>query len=261
MILQEIAENTRRRLVSIKQEKSLAEVRREAESLPADTGFPLEEALKKPGISFICEVKKASPSKGVIVQDFPYLQIAEEYETAGADAVSVLTEPDYFQGSPAYLKEISGAVAIPTLRKDFVVDAYQIFEAKVLGASAVLLISELLEKEQLREYLQICRSLGLSALTEAHSREQVEKALEAGAVILGVNNRNLETFQVDMQTSVRLRHLVPGEVLFVSESGIRTRADILPLEEAGVDGVLIGETFMRSPDKKEMLDRLRGTHL
>ncbi|MDO5425223.1 MAG: indole-3-glycerol phosphate synthase TrpC [Eubacteriales bacterium] len=258
MILQEIAENTRKRLVSVKEQKSLEEVRREAESLPADTGFLFRKALQEPGISFICEVKKASPSKGVIVRDFPYRAIAQEYEQAGASAISVLTEPDYFQGSPRYLREISETVHIPTLRKDFVVDAYQIFEAKILGAGAVLLISELLEEAQLQEYLQICKALGLSALTEAHAEKQVEKALKAGADILGVNNRNLETFQVDMQTSVRLRHLVPKEIVFVSESGIRTREDIVPLEEAGVDAVLIGETFMRSPNKKEMLDRLKG---
>lgn len=258
MILQEIAENTRRRYLEIKANRSLESVRREAESMDAGTGFPFQKALKAPGMSFICEVKKASPSKGLIAEDFPYLQIAGEYERAGASAVSVLTEPDYFQGSPEYLWEISASVGIPTLRKDFIIDAYQIFEAKLLGASAVLLISELLEAGQLKEYLAICGELGLSALTEAHSEAQVEKVLSAGAVILGVNNRNLEDFKVDMGTSVRLRHLVPPEITFVSESGIRTREDIIPLEEAGVDAVLIGETFMRSPDKRAMLQMLKG---
>ena len=254
MILQEIAENTRKRLEKIKEEVPLKEVQAKAQGMNANTGFPFKKALKAPGMSFICEVKKASPSKGVIAETFPYLEIAKEYQEAGASAISVLTEPDYFQGSPRYLQEISQMVSIPTLRKDFVVDVYQIYEAKLLGASAVLLISELLTEAQLKEYLEVSWKLGLSALTEAH----MEKALKAGADILGVNNRNLENFQVDMETSVRLRKLVPPETVFVSESGIRTREDIMPLEEAGVDGVLIGETFMRSPDKKAMLAQLKG---
>lgn len=258
MILQEIAENTRKRLEKIKEEVPLKEVQAKAQGMNANTGFPFKKALKAPGMSFICEVKKASPSKGVIAETFPYLEIAKEYQEAGASAISVLTEPDYFQGSPRYLQEISQMVCIPTLRKDFVVDVYQIYEAKLLGASAVLLISELLTEAQLKEYLEVSWKLGLSALTEAHSEAQVEKALKAGADILGVNNRNLENFQVDMETSVRLRKLVPPETVFVSESGIRTREDIMPLEEAGVDGVLIGETFMRSPDKKTMLAQLKG---
>lgn len=258
MILQEIADNTRRRYIGIKAEKSLSDVRREAEGMHAKAGFPFRKALTDPGMSFICEVKKASPSKGLIAPDFPYLDIAREYREAGAAAISVLTEPDYFKGSPEYLRKISTAVDIPTLRKDFIVDEYQIYEAKTLGAAAVLLISELLDAGQLKEYLSICEALGLSALTEAHSGAQVEKALNAGAVILGVNNRNLNNFTVDMGTSVRLRHLVPKEITFVSESGIRTREDIIPLEEAGVDAVLIGETFMRSADKKAMLRELKG---
>ena len=271
-ILDQLADYARYRVEQAKERKPLEEIREEAlnasrkgvlSSGTSAPGFPepfrFEKALAADGdIHFICECKKASPSKGLIAPDFPYLEIAEEYQVAGASAISVLTEPDYFQGSPRYLQEISQTVSIPTLRKDFVVDVYQIYEAKLLGASAVLLISELLTEAQLKEYLEVCGKLGLSALTEAHSEAQVEKALKAGADILGVNNRNLENFQVDMGTSVRLRKLVPPEIVFVSESGIRTREDIIPLEEAGVDGVLIGETFMRSPDKKAMLAQLKG---
>ena len=258
MILEEIAENTREKLKKRKSEKPPAILRREAEAMAGNTGFPFLRAMKKPGLSFICEVKKASPSKGVIAEDFPYLSIAREYEEAGADAISVLTEEDYFQGSCEYLRKISRAVGIPTLRKDFVVDDYQIFEAKVLGASAVLLISELLDKGQLREYLALCRDLGLSALTEAHTMETARKALEAGAEILGINNRDLKTFRVDTSVSVRLRRELPKDIVFVSESGIKTREDVRVLEEAGADGVLIGETFMRSPDKRKMLEHLKG---
>lgn len=261
MILDEIAERTRVRVSARKQEKSLEAVRAQAEALDANTGFPFEQALKREGISFICEVKKASPSKGVIAEDFPYLQIAKEYEEAGAAAVSVLTEPYYFQGCDDYLRDIAQTISIPVLRKDFTVDAYQIYEAKLLGASAVLLICALLDEKTLREYLDIAHSLGLSALVEAHTEEEVQQALRAGARIVGVNNRNLKTFEVDVTTSVRLRKLVPEDVVYVSESGIRNRADVAKLRENGTDAVLIGETLMRSADKRRELDILRGTVL
>lgn len=261
MILDEIAERTRVRVSARKQEKSLEAVRAQAEALDANTGFPFEQALKREGISFICEVKKASPSKGVIAEDFPYLQIAKEYEEAGAAAVSVLTEPYYFQGCDDYLRDIAQTISIPVLRKDFTVDAYQIYEAKLLGASAVLLICALLDEKTLREYLDIAHSLGLSALVEAHTEEEVEQALRAGARIVGVNNRNLKTFEVDVTTSVRLRKLVPEDVVYVSESGIRNRADVAKLCENGTDAVLIGETLMRSADKRRELDILRGAAL
>lgn len=258
MILEEIAEKTRLRVAEKKAALPLAQVRAQAEALPADTGFPFEAALRREGISFICEVKKASPSKGLIAEDFPYLDIAREYEAAGAAAISVLTEPAYFLGSDGYLREIAENVSIPVLRKDFTVDAYQIYEAKCLGAAAVLLICELLEAGRLAEYLDIARSLGLSALVEAHAEAEVQKALAAGAGIIGVNNRDLRTFQVDMGTSLRLRELVPADIVFVSESGIRTEEDIRALRQRHVDAVLIGETFMRSPDKKAALQKLRG---
>ena len=220
--------------------------------------FAFEKALKEKGISFICEVKKASPSQGVIAKDFPYIEIAKEYEEAGASAISVLTEPDYFKGSNTYLTEISKEVQIPVLRKDFTVDEYQIYEAKVLGADAVLLICTLLDTDKLKHFITICDELGLSALVEAHTKEEVASALDASARVIGVNNRNLQTFVVDIHNCTTLRELVPREILFVAESGIRTSEDILELSNAGVDAVLIGETLMRSANKKEMLSHLRG---
>lgn len=258
MILDKLAESSRRRVEERKRTRSLEALRREAEARNAQTGFPFETALGRQGLSFICEVKKASPSKGVITEEFPYLQIASEYEAAGADAVSCLTEPEYFLGSDRYLEEIAGKISLPVLRKDFTVDPYMIYEAKILGASAVLLICAILDREEVREGIRIADSLGLSALVEAHDEAEVEKALDAGARIVGVNNRDLRTFQVDLDNSRRLRAMVPSDILFVSESGIRTPEDIRRLRENGTDAVLIGETFMRSPDKKKMICELRG---
>ena len=258
MILQEIAEKTRERIQFEKEKISLAELRARAGDCETDTGFPFEAALRKQGISFICEVKKASPSKGVIAVDFPYVEIAREYEQAGADAMSVLTEPFYFKGQDSFLREIRQAVSIPLLRKDFTVDEYMLYQAKLMGADAVLLICAILSPMQLAEYQGIARELGLSALVEAHDEQEISMALQAGAGIIGVNNRNLKDFSVDIYNSIRLRELVPREILFVSESGMKTREDIRRLEENGTDAVLIGETFMRSADKAGMLRWLRG---
>lgn len=220
--------------------------------------FPFEKALKKPGISFICEVKKASPSKGIIDPIFPYIWIAREYEEAGADAISVLTEPDYFQGDNRHLSDIRKNVSLPVLRKDFTIDEYQIYEAKYLGANAVLLICALLNEDKLKAFISLCDKLNLSALVEAHTEEEIKTALRSGARIIGINNRDLNSFRVDVNNSVRLRKLVPEEVCFVAESGIKTRNDILKLQDAKADAVLIGESLMRSPDKKKMLLSLRG---
>lgn len=284
MILDTIAAATRRRVETAKKELPIAELKvRLAEAdvwkntqrveeklhdrdsmvinVTRHTGreeFIFEKALKKEGISFICEVKKASPSKGIIAEDFPYLQIAQEYEQAGADAISVLTEPDYFKGSNTYLTEISKKVKVPVLRKDFTIDEYQLYEAKLIGADAVLLICSLLPEETIRHYLILCEELRLSALVEAHTEEEVKSAVRAGARIIGVNNRNLQTFEVDINNSIRLRSFVPEEILYVAESGIQTNEDIMVLQNAGVDAVLIGETLMRSANKKEMLNSLRG---
>ena len=220
--------------------------------------FAFEKALKKEGMSFICECKKASPSKGLIAPEFPYLQIATEYENAGADCISVLTEPKWFLGSDQYLKEIAETVSVPCLRKDFTVDPYQIYQAKVLGASAVLLICSILSEEQLSRYLELSNELGLSALVETHDEKEVQMALRAGAGIIGVNNRNLKDFSVDTDNSRRLRQMIPDAVVFVSESGVKNASDVALLAEIGADAVLIGETLMRAEDKKAKLDQLRG---
>lgn len=258
MILEEIAARTVQRVAEERAAVPLSEMKKRAEALDANTGFPFRKALSGDEISFICEVKRASPSKGLIAPDFPYLDIARDYERAGASAISCLTEPFWFKGRDEYLAEISNAVKIPVLRKDFTVDEYMIYQAKTLGASAVLLICSILSKEQLSEYLGIAHSLGLSALVEAHDEDEVRTALSVGAGIIGVNNRDLRTFTVDINNSARLRKLVPPEVLFVSESGIKTAADIEALRSNGTNAVLIGETLMRSPDKKAALDELRG---
>ena len=256
-ILDQLAEAARQRVEEAKRQTPHAERKRQALALPkGDLRF--EKALAKPGLSFICECKKASPSKGLIAPDFPYLQIAKEYEAAGADAISVLTEPKWFLGSDTYLKEITSAVSTPCLRKDFTVDDYMIYEAKLLGASAVLLICAILDDAQLREYLAICEDLGISALVEAHDDAEVDRALAAGARILGVNNRNLKTFTVDTENSRRLRAHIPRDVLFVSESGVKTAEDVAGLAAIGADAVLIGETLMRAPDKTAKLRELKG---
>ncbi len=223
-----------------------------------NTGFPFEAALRQPGISFICECKKASPSKGVIAEDFPYLQIAREYEAAGAAAISVLTEPKWFLGSPEYLREIAAEVACPCLRKDFIIDEYQIYEARALGAAAVLLICSLLGDEELARFQALAHRLGMNALVEAHDEAEIERALAVGARIIGVNNRNLKNFDVDLGHARRLRELVPPEVLFVAESGISGPADMPALREAGVDAVLVGEACMRAADKAAFIESLRS---
>ncbi len=256
-ILRELADYARERTEQAKQRIPLEELKRQAFFLPKGD-FSFENALKKPDISFICECKKASPSKGLIAPDFPYLNIAKEYEQAGADCISVLTEPKWFLGSDQYLKEIAESVSIPCLRKDFTVDAYMIYEAKVLGAAAVLLICAILREEQIREYLSICDDLGLSALVEAHDEKEVQMALNAGARIIGVNNRNLKDFSVDTDNSRRLREQIPRNVLFVSESGVSCAEDVAKLRKIGADAVLIGETLMRAADKKAKLRELRG---
>ncbi len=258
MILETIAEANRKRYAQAEKEFSLDEIKCRALSMPANTGFPFEKALAKDGISYICEVKKASPSKGIIAEDFPYVQIAEDYENAGAAAISVLTEPQWFKGDNSYLEEISHNVKIPLLRKDFTVCEYQIYEAKAIGASAVLLICALLDTDTIERWIKICDALGMSALVEAHTEEEVHSAVSAGARVIGVNNRNLKDFTVDLNTCTRLRGLVPNDILFVGESGIKTSEDIASLRNAGVNGVLIGETLMRSPDKKAALEQLNG---
>ena len=256
-ILDQLASHARERVEQAKKKVPLEEIKQQIP--PSHEKFLFEQALRKPEISFICECKKASPSKGLIAPEFPYLQIAKEYEAAGADCISVLTEPKWFLGSDDYLKEIARSVSIPCLRKDFTVDEYMIYEAKLLSASAVLLICSILSEEQLQEYIGICDELGLSALVEAHDEREVQIALDAKARIIGINNRNLKDFSVDTENSRRLRALIPDNVLFVSESGVRNAEDIQKLREIGADAVLIGETLMRAADKKAMLANLRNS--
>lgn len=261
MILETIAQANRERYAEIEKQIPLEEIKSKALSMNINDEFPFEKAIAKDGISYICEVKKASPSKGIIAEDFPYVQIAKDYENAGASAISVLTEPQWFKGENKYLQEISQNVKIPLLRKDFTVCEYQIYEAKVIGASAVLLICALLDTETIRKWIEICDSLGLSALVEAHTEEEVKSALDAGTRVIGVNNRNLKDFTVDLTTCTRLRKLVPKEILFVGESGIKTAEDVQELREAGVNGLLIGETLMRNADKKKALEELNSDKL
>ncbi len=256
-ILDRLAEHARERVEQAKRRVSPAKILRTVQALPRGD-FPFEKALRTPGVSFICECKKASPSKGLIAPDFPYLDIARDYEAAGADAISVLTEPKWFLGADTYLAEIAAAVKVPCLRKDFIVDEYMICEAKTLGAAAALLICAILDEAQLRDYLALCGELGLSALVEAHDETEIKKALRSGARIIGVNNRNLNDFSVDTGNSARLRNLVPDGVLFVAESGVKTPDDVAALRKAGADAVLIGEALMRAADKKAMLAALRG---
>lgn len=256
-ILEKLADHAFERVETAKQKISSDEMKERALSLKTGD-FEFEKALAKDGMSFICECKKASPSKGIIAEDFPYLKIAEEYEKAGADCISVLTEPEWFLGSDEYLREIAENVSVPCIRKDFTVDEYMIYEAKVLGARAVLLICSILTGEQVKKYIGICDRLGISALVEAHDENEIKTAVNAGSRIIGVNNRNLSDFTVDTGNSRRMRELVPKDIIFVSESGVRTSDDIKLLREAGADAVLIGETLMRADDKTAKLAELRG---
>ena len=258
MILDTIVEATKIRVAQEKQVESPETVKAAALALPSDTGFPFEAALRQQDFNFICEVKKASPSKGIIAEHFPYLDIAKEYEVAGAAAISVLTEPDFFKGDKKYLQEIASTVKIPVLRKDFIIDEYQIYQAKVWGASAILLICACLDVPTLTKFRELADSLGLSSLVEAHDEKEVQMAIDCGARIIGVNNRNLKDFTVDVQNSVRLRNLVQDDVIFVSESGLETPEDIQVLRDNNIGVALMGETFMRSPNKVEKLAYLYG---
>ncbi|MBR5387535.1 MAG: indole-3-glycerol phosphate synthase TrpC [Clostridiales bacterium] len=256
-ILDQLADHAHKRVAEAKAIRPLEDVKAAALALPKGD-FPFEKALRKPGLSFICECKKASPSKGIIAEDFPYLEIAKAYEAAGADCISVLTEPKWFLGSDKYLQEITSSVSTPCIRKDFTVDEYMIYEAKLLGASAVLLICSILSADQIREYIGICDALGLSALVETHDADEVKMALDAGARIIGVNNRNLKDFSVDTGNSMRLKELVRDDIIFVSESGVKDASDVSELKKAGVDAVLVGEALMRASDKKATLESFRS---
>lgn len=257
-ILQTIATKTKERIEKQKARHPLEELKQACTKLPINQDFPFEQALRKEGLSYICECKKASPSKGLIDEDFHYLQIAKKYEKVGARAISVLTEPEFFLGSDQYLQEIAQEVKIPCLRKDFVVDEYMIYQAKLLGAQAILLIVSLLDTQTLKQYLDLATSLGLSCLVEAHDEVEIKQAIEVGAKIIGVNNRNLRNFQVNVENTLNLRQAIPKEILMVAESGIQNRADIALLEKAQIDAVLIGETLMKASDRQAKMAELRG---
>ena len=257
-MLEEIVEKTKERLIESKKSKSLDQLKEEVQKLEITQDFPFKKALSEDEISIIAEVKRASPSKGLIAEDFDYLAIAKEYEEAGASAISVLTEPYFFKGSNDYLKEISQCVSIPTLRKDFVIDEYMIWEAKALGASAVLLIVSILSIVELKKFLDLAHDLGLSAIVETHDGDEIRTALNVGAEIIGVNNRDLTDFTVNIENSISLRRCVSGDVIFISESGIKTPEDVRKLKENDVDAVLIGETLMKSDDKKSMILELKN---
>ncbi len=256
-ILDEIATRTKKRIAVERIILPFDEIKQMAEDMPRGN-FEFEKAIAKSDMSFICEVKKASPSKGVIAEDFPYLEIAKDYEKAGATAISCLTEPEYFQGKNKYLKEISANVSLPILKKDFFVDEYMIYQAKIYGASAILLICGILSDEQLKEYFKIANNLGLSAVFEAHDESEIQRAISCGARIIGVNNRNLKTFEMNFSNSINLRKMVKEDVIFISESGIRCREDINLLEKHNINAVLIGETLMRADNKSEIISRLKG---
>ncbi|ANK58811.1 MULTISPECIES: indole-3-glycerol phosphate synthase TrpC [Loigolactobacillus] len=258
MILDDLVKVTKVRVTRDKQHLPLAKLQQQVAKIPKTTNFPFEKMLHQPGLHFICEIKKASPSKGEIAADFPYLQIAQDYVAAGVEAISVLTEPTYFKGQLKYLKEVAAQVPVPVLRKDFTIDSYMIYQAKANGAQVILLICAILSPEQLKNYLELATSLGLSAIVEAHDEQEVQQALTAGARIIGVNNRNLKDFTVDLQTSLRLRRLVPSQIAFISESGVKTAADVDRLRQDGINGVLIGETMMRATNKVQMLAQLKG---
>ncbi|WP_405293785.1 indole-3-glycerol phosphate synthase TrpC [Methanobrevibacter sp.] len=257
-MLDEIVEKTKQRVEDNKKIISLEDLKNEVSLMDISDEFPFKKALSGEDIAIIAEVKKASPSKGIIAEDFDYLTIAKEYESAGASAISVLTEPYFFMGADDYLSDIAKNVSIPVLRKDFVVDEYMIWEAKALGASAILLIVSILDIVQLKKYLDLAHDLGLSAIVETHDGDEIRRALTVGAEIIGVNNRDLTDFSVDIENSISLRRCVSGDVIFISESGIKTKEDVTRLKENDVDAVLIGETLMKSDDKKAMISELKN---
>lgn len=259
MILDKLVLSTQKRLENIKKEICLEQIKEAAlKKTKLKDEFLFEHILKKNTFSYICEVKKASPSKGIIANHFPYLEIAIQYEEADASAISVLTEPEYFKGSNEHLTEISNNVSIPILRKDFTIDEYQIYEAKAIGADAILLICSILNENLINKYINICDKLGLSALVEVHNKDEIKCAINSGARIIGVNNRDLNTFNIDINNCIQLRRYVPEHILFIAESGIQTKEHIDIIKSYSINGVLIGESLMRSENKKEMLSYLDG---
>lgn len=257
MILDDIVTKQKIRIKNEKKEKSLEFLKQEVLALPLSENYFFEDSLKSKEFSFICEIKKASPSKGVIVEEFPYKDIAQDYEQAGATAISVLTEPNFFKGNDIFLKDVAGIVNIPVLRKDFIIDEYQIYQAKLIGADAILLICAILDETTLNKFLNLAKSLRLSCLVETHNEDEIKKALNSGAKILGINNRDLKTFSVDINTSLKLRKFIPNDKILISESGIKTAQDVKMLKDAGFNGALIGESMMLSKNKVLFFSELR----
>ena len=254
-ILDTIAAHARIRVAADRAQLPFEALKERCAGLAPARGFGA--ALAQPGMRFICEVKKASPSKGLISPDFPYLDIARDYEAAGADAVSCLTEPKWFLGTDDIFREIRSNISLPMIRKDFTVDEYQIHQARLMGADAVLLICALLDTATIAKYLEVCDSLGLDALVEAHDEAEIDSAVAAGARIIGVNNRNLKDFSVDFSNAARLRDKIPPEALYVAESGVSCPEDAAALKKIGADAVLMGEVLMRAADKGEMFKKMR----
>lgn len=258
MILDDLVAATKKRLINEKAQVPLEELKEQADKIPNSNPQAIVDKFLEPKLHFIAEIKKASPSKGLIAENFPYLEIAQEYQAAGIEMISVLTEPQYFQGNLNYLREISQTVTTPLLRKDFTIDPYMIYQAKVFGAKMILLIVAILSDKQLHDYLRIAQEQGLAALVEVHNQTELQRALTAGAKIIGVNNRNLKDFTVDLNNSLKLRPLVPKTIPFITESGIQTAADIKRLKSAQVNGVLIGETFMRAKNRSEIINEFQS---
>ncbi len=252
-ILDKITAKTKERIVFLDGEK----LKNKAYS--CDKGnFPFYDAIKKDGISIIAEIKHASPSKGIITDDFDVRKISQEYKLAQVDCISVLTEPYFFMGDNSYVEIAKHEAKKPVLRKDFIIDEVQIYESKVIGADCILLISAILDMEKLKKFSYIAETIGLNCLVECHNEKEIELAIKSSAKIIGVNNRDLTTFDVDINNSLRLRKYVPSDILFVSESGIKTKKDMDKLKEIKTDGVLIGETFMRSNNKVNQIKLLKG---
>ncbi|WP_201306895.1 indole-3-glycerol phosphate synthase TrpC [Companilactobacillus farciminis] len=258
MILDDLVVATKKRMVVEKEIHSLDELKQQSQKVPTRNPQLIVDKLLEPELTFIAEIKKASPSKGVIVQDFPYLEIAREYQANKIDMISVLTEPDYFQGNLKYLQQITQEVDLPVLRKDFTIDPYMIYQAKIAQASLILLIVAILSDEQLKDYLKLAKELGLAAIVEVHDETELKRALRAKSEIIGINNRNLKDFSVNFNNSLKLKKLIPVDIPVIAESGIKTKTDIKLLKNAGINGVLIGETFMKAKNKAEIINDFKS---
>ena len=258
MILDDLVTATKKRIAAEKKLHSLDDLKKQSEKTPMKDSQLIVDKLLEPELTFIAEIKKASPSKGIIVQDFPYLEIAQEYQANKIDMISVLTEPDFFQGNLKYLQQITQEVDLPVLRKDFTIDSYMIYQAKIAQASLILLIVAILSDEQLKDYLQLAKKIGLAAIVEVHDKTELKRALRAKSEIIGINNRNLKDFSVNFNNSLKLKQLVPKSIPVIAESGIKTKADIKLLKQAGINGVLIGETFMKAKNRAEIISNFKS---